>query len=87
VARTLSIRLSDEDRATLEEAAGARGVSSFVRELAEREAQRLRMQAVRAESERFMQAVNSDPALRAELDALGTPLSDPVDGEAWWPAP
>jgi hypothetical protein len=84
--KTLSIRLSDVDRATLEQAAGGKGVSSLVRDLAEREARRLRTDAVRAETERFMQDVNSDPALRADLESLGTPPGEPLDSEAWWPA-
>ena len=86
--KTLSIRLTPKDRETLETAAkrrGLRGVSTLVRDLAEREAQSLRMEEVRSQFQPFMDAQRSDPKLRAELNDLGTPQGSPLDSEPWWP--
>jgi hypothetical protein len=87
--QTVSIRLTERDRETLTELAharGVKGVSALVRELAEREAATARIAAIRRQVEDFMQDARGDTALRAELEELGEPQSDPVDGEAWWPA-
>lgn len=70
--RTLTIRLSDADRAVLESAASARGegVSTLVRDLATAEARRLRLAAVREQLDRFSVLVSGEPQLSAEVDAL-----------------
>jgi predicted DNA-binding protein len=89
VSSSLSIRLSDEARETLESAArehGA-GISTLVRDLAEAEARRIRTERTRAEGEKFMVAVRADSELAGELGALGNPQVDHPDSEAWWPAP
>lgn len=78
MADTLTIRLNADDRAALEAAAGAqgKGLSAFIRELAESEARRVRREAVRADGERVMAYLATRPAARAELEELGTPLTD-----------
>ncbi|HLI37827.1 MAG TPA: hypothetical protein VKV80_10880 [Streptosporangiaceae bacterium] len=65
-------------RAILEEVAHnqGKGLSTFVRDLAEAEARRVRREAIRAEGERVMAHLARRPEARAELDELGTPLSD-----------
>jgi uncharacterized protein (DUF1778 family) len=79
VAQTLTIRLNPEDRAALEAAARGqgKGLSAFVRELAEAEARRVRRAAVRAEGARVVAHLAGHPEARAELDQVGTPLTDP----------
>lgn len=87
--QTVSIRLTARDRETLTQLAHARGLkglSALVRDLAEREAETARTAAIRRQVEDFMQDVRGDSALRAELEELGEPQTDPVDSEAWWPA-
>ncbi|HVA58996.1 MAG TPA: DUF1778 domain-containing protein [Mycobacteriales bacterium] len=78
MAATLTIRLDAEDRAALEEAARSqgKGLSTFVRDLAEAEARRVRREAIRAHGERVMAHLAEHPAAESELDELGTPLSD-----------
>ncbi|MHB8341117.1 MAG: type II toxin -antitoxin system TacA 1-like antitoxin [Mycobacteriales bacterium] len=78
MAETLTIRLAGEDRAALEEAARSqgKGLSTFVRGLAEAEARRVRRQAIRAQGERVMVHLADHPEAQGELDELGTPLSD-----------
>jgi len=85
---TLSIRLSDEARETLEAAAAQHGagVSSYVRDLAEAEAHRLQREEIRAQGERFMELVNADPELAADIESLGTPQSEHPDTGESWPA-
>lgn len=72
MARTLTIRLSEADRAVLESAASARGegVSTLVRELAAAEARRLRLVAVREQLDRFSALASGDPQLSAEIGGL-----------------
>lgn len=74
MADTLTIRLDSEDRAVLEAVAReqGKGLSAFVRDLAEAEARRLR----RAEGERVLAPLAEHPEARSELEALGTPQSD-----------
>jgi uncharacterized protein (DUF1778 family) len=76
---TLTIRLDAGDRAALEAAARAqgKGVSAFVRELAETEARRVRRAAIRAEGERVVAHLAEHADARRELDDFGTPLTDP----------
>jgi uncharacterized protein (DUF1778 family) len=78
VASTLTIRLNPGDRAALEAAALAqgKGLSAFVRELAEDEARRVRRAAIRADGERVVAHLRRHPEARDELDELGTPPSD-----------
>lgn len=78
VAETLTIRLAPDDRAALELAAQrqGKGLSAFVRELAEAEARRVRREAIRAEGDRVMRHLAQHPGARRELDELGTPLTE-----------
>lgn len=78
MAETLTIRLDADDRAALEAAARGqgKGLSAFVRELAETEARRVRREAIRAEGERVVAQLAAHPGARAELDEIGTPLTD-----------
>ncbi|MHB8177812.1 MAG: type II toxin -antitoxin system TacA 1-like antitoxin [Vulcanimicrobiaceae bacterium] len=73
---TLSIRLESRDRKTLERAARKRGtgLSSFVRDLAESEARRLRQEEIRAEGERIVAHLAAHPVAREELETYGTPI-------------
>lgn len=73
---TLTIRLGPEDRAALEEAARRQGsgLSTFIRELAEAEARRLRREAALAEGELVVSHLRSSPEARTELEDYGTPL-------------
>jgi uncharacterized protein (DUF1778 family) len=78
MAETLSIRLDAEDRAALETAARARGkgLSAYVRELAEAEARHLRRAAIRADGEQVMAHLAEHPEAEGELEAYGTPLTE-----------
>jgi len=78
MADTLTIRLAAADRAALEEVARGqgKGLSAFVRELAEAEARRVRRQAVRAQGDRVVAYLTANPAASAELDEIGTPQTD-----------
>lgn len=78
MAATLSIRLDAGDRETLEAAARrqGKGLSAFVRELAEAEARRVRREAIRAEGDRVVAHLDTHPEAQVELDQLGTPLTD-----------
>jgi uncharacterized protein (DUF1778 family) len=78
MSRTLTIRLDPDDRAALEMAARGRGkgLSAFVREIAEAEARRLRREAIRADGDRVMAHLAEHPEARRELDELGTPQAE-----------
>jgi uncharacterized protein (DUF1778 family) len=78
MAKTLTIRLNEEDRAALEaEARGqGKGLSAFVREIAEAEARRVRREAIRADGDRVVAHLADHHEARAELDELGTPQTD-----------
>ncbi|HZU17143.1 MAG TPA: CopG family transcriptional regulator [Candidatus Dormibacteraeota bacterium] len=78
-AETLTIRLNEDDRAILEATARQRGqgLSTFVRELAESEARRLRREAIRAEGERVLAYLAQHPEAQAELEEIGTPINQP----------
>ncbi len=78
MAETLTIRLGSDDRATLEAAARGqgKGLSTFVREIAEAEARRIRREAIRAEGERVVGHLARHLEARRELDEIGTPLGD-----------
>ena len=80
MAATLTIRLEEADRQVLEAAAREQGagLSSFVRTLAEAEAARLRRLAIRAEGERVVSYLLTEPSAQRELDDLGTPLSETI---------
>jgi uncharacterized protein (DUF1778 family) len=78
MAKTLTIRLDAEDRATLEAAARGqgKGLSAFVREIAEAEARRVRRAGIRADGDQVMAHLAEQPEAQSELDELGTPQTD-----------
>lgn len=78
MAETLTIRLDADDRAVLEAAARrqGKGLSAFVREMAEAAARQVRREAIRADGDRVVAHLAEDSEARSELDALGTPLTD-----------
>ncbi|MCV7385866.1 DUF1778 domain-containing protein [Mycolicibacter longobardus] len=78
MAETLTIRLDADDRAVLEEAARkqGKGLSAFVREIAEATARQVRREAIRADGERVMAHLGEHPEARRELDELGAPQAD-----------
>lgn len=78
MADTLTIRLDAENRAVLEATARKRGqgLSTFVRELVEAEARRLRREVIRAEGEQVLAYLAAHPEAGRELEEIGTPLSD-----------
>lgn len=78
MAETLTIRLDADDRAVLEAAAReqGKGLSAFVREIAEAAARQVRRDMVRADGERVMTYLSTHPGAESELDELGTPLAD-----------
>lgn len=78
MAETLTIRLDADDRAALEAAAQrqGKGLSAFVREVAEAKARQLRREAIRADGERVVAHLAEHPEARGELDEFGTPLTD-----------
>lgn len=78
MAETLTIRLDAADREALEAAARqqGKGLSTFVRELAEAEARRVRRAAIRADGERVVAYLAQHPEAGEELDELGTPPTD-----------
>jgi uncharacterized protein (DUF1778 family) len=78
MAETLTIRLDSDDRAVLEAAARARGkgLSAYVRELAEAEARHVRRAAIRADGERVLAHLAQHPEAQSELEEFGTPLTD-----------
>ncbi len=78
MAETLTIRLDADDRAALEAAARGqgKGLSAFVREIAEAEARRVRRDAIREDGDRVVTHLAQHAEARHELDELGTPLTD-----------
>jgi uncharacterized protein (DUF1778 family) len=78
MAETLTIRLEQRDRETLEAAARHNGVglSAFVRDIAEAEAQRLRNAEIRAEGEKVVSYLLHHPEARAEIELYGTPIDE-----------
>ncbi|MGH3448253.1 MAG: DUF1778 domain-containing protein [Nocardioidaceae bacterium] len=78
MAETLTIRLDADDRAALEVAAQGqgKGLSTFVRELAEAEARRARRAVIREDGDRVVAHLAEHPGARAELDEIGTPLTE-----------
>jgi len=78
MAETLTIRLDADDRAVLEAAARGqgKGLSAFVRGIAEAEARRVRRAAIRADGDRVVAHLTDHPEARSELDELGTPPTD-----------
>ncbi len=78
MSETLTIRLDADDRRALETAARGqgKGLSTFVREIAEAEARRVRREAIRADGDRVMAHLAENPQARSELDEIGTPLTD-----------
>ena len=78
MADTLTIRLEARDRKTLEKAARTRGtgLSAFVRDIAEREARRLRRAEIRAGTARVVAHLSTHPEMGEELETLGTPIAE-----------
>lgn len=78
MAQTLTIRLDADDRAVLEAAARrqGKGLSAFIREMAEATARQVRRETIRADGDQVMAHLATHPEARNELDELGTPLSD-----------
>lgn len=78
MAETLTIRLGADDRAALEAVARGqgKGLSAFIRELAEAEARRVRRNAIRADGDRVVAHLAAHPGARVEFDEIGTPLND-----------
>lgn len=78
MAETLTIRLNADDRAALEAAARGqgKGLSAFIREIAQTEARRVRRETIRADGERVVAHLAQHPAARNELDELGAVLTD-----------
>jgi len=78
MAETLTIRLDAKTRAALEAAARGqgKGLSTFVREIAEAEARRVLREAIRADGDRVVAHLASHPDARGELNELGTPQTD-----------
>jgi uncharacterized protein (DUF1778 family) len=78
MAETLTIRLDADDRAVLEAAARGqgKGLSAFVRGIAEAEARRVRRAAIRADGDRVVAHLTDHPEARSELDELGTSPTD-----------
>ncbi|HEU0191637.1 MAG TPA: DUF1778 domain-containing protein [Mycobacterium sp.] len=79
MAETLTIRLDAGDRAVLEAAARkqGKGLSAFVRELAETAARQMRREEIRADGDQVIAHLAERPHARDELDELGTPQADP----------
>jgi uncharacterized protein (DUF1778 family) len=78
MAETLTIRLDAADRAVLEAAARrqGKGLSAFIREVAEATARQVRRDTIRADGDQVMAHLSKHPDARSELDELGTPLAD-----------
>ena len=78
MAATLTIRLDAEDRAVLDAVAReqGKGLSAYIRELAEAEARRARRAAIRADGDRVVAHLAANADARAEIDAMGTPQTD-----------
>lgn len=75
----VSVRLDDGIQAMLEEAAKARGIglSTYLRELATQEANRMRRERIRAQSRAVGEYVATSPEGRSFYTEWGTPT--PVD--------
>ena len=74
----VSVRLDNDVQATLEDAAKERGVglSTYLRELAEIEAKRVRRERIRAQSRAVGAYVASSPAGQAFYEDWGTPTAE-----------
>ena len=74
----VSVRLDNDVQATLEGAAKERGVglSTYLRELAEIEAKRVRRERIRAQSRAVGAYVASSPEGRAFYEDWGTPSAE-----------
>ncbi|HLG73154.1 MAG TPA: DUF1778 domain-containing protein [Chloroflexota bacterium] len=73
--QTLTIRLKDSEREILERAAREHGsgLSTYVRKLASAEATRLRNEEIRAQGQKVVDYLKTNPAARQELEEYGTP--------------
>jgi hypothetical protein len=75
MADPVSIRLDDEIRQTLEEEARSRklGLSAYLRDIATREARRVRRERIRQQSREVGAYIAATPEARAIYDELGCP--------------
>ena len=80
MAHPVSVRLGDEVQSTLERVAKERGIglSTYLRELAEREAVRVRRERIRAQSRAVAAYVQASRDARDFHDDWGTPT--PIEG-------
>jgi hypothetical protein len=78
VGHPVSVRLDKDVQATLEDAARERGIglSTYLRELAEIEAKRVRRERIRAQSRAVGAYVASSPAGQAFYEDWGTPTAE-----------
>lgn len=74
----MTIRLDADTRTVLEAAARkqGKGLSAFIREMAEAAARQARRETIRADGDRVMAHLAKHPEARSELDEFGTPLAD-----------
>lgn len=79
--KPISVRLEAQIQSTLEAAAKARGIglSTYLRELAEREAARVRRERIRAQSAAVGAYVAGSAEGRAFYEDWGAPASEPPD--------
>jgi hypothetical protein len=83
--KPISVRLDAQSQRTLEAAADARGIglSTYLRELADREAARVRRERIRAQSAAVGAYAAGSAEGRTFYEEWGTPASDPgSDGQA-----
>jgi GNAT superfamily N-acetyltransferase len=78
VGHPISVRLDSDVQTALEDAAKKRGVglSTYLRELAETEARRLRRERIRAQSRAVGAYVASSPEARSFYEDWGTPAAE-----------
>lgn len=74
----ISVRLDDDTRKVLEAAARERGIglSTYLREIAEREARKIRKERMRAESRTVAEYAAASPEARAFYADWGTPAAE-----------
>ena len=72
------VRLDDETRATLEDAANQAGIdlSTYLSRMAETEAERVRRERIREQSRTVGRYVDANPLARAFYEDWGTPTAD-----------
>lgn len=75
---TVTIKLDERERKVLAEAArrAGRGLSSFVRDLAHEEANRIERLTVRAQADGVLSYLAESAQARAEMELHGTPMGE-----------